>query len=246
MSVVPTQDPVESGLSVGRAIRSRNQLLAAYLGGGFFVLIGLGEIVGAHGAIPVGVVALACGLAPIYPHEGEFAWHEVSKRVNHADNDDTQLLLPITTSSARRRRRQAAEGGAAQGAAAFSRRRAGESVLISLSSPRRFVGWAKARSAVPTMFVVPKLVGTLRFAHPTCCGRASFENIQRGVLQQHDGLGVGDAAVGDHRERFVDRKLQHLDVLAFVREAAAAADPHLAARIRRRRNAASRSPGPGS
>ena len=30
------------------------------------------------------------------PHVGEFAWHEVSTRVNHADNDDAQLLLPIT------------------------------------------------------------------------------------------------------------------------------------------------------
>ena len=30
------------------------------------------------------------------PHEGEFTWHEVSMRVNHADNDDAQLLLPIT------------------------------------------------------------------------------------------------------------------------------------------------------
>jgi putative SOS response-associated peptidase YedK len=30
------------------------------------------------------------------PREGTFAWHEVSTRVNHADNDDPQLLLPIT------------------------------------------------------------------------------------------------------------------------------------------------------
>jgi putative SOS response-associated peptidase YedK len=30
------------------------------------------------------------------PLPGEFAWHEVSTRVNHADNDDAQLLLPIT------------------------------------------------------------------------------------------------------------------------------------------------------
>jgi putative SOS response-associated peptidase YedK len=33
-------------------------------------------------------------LAP--PDEGEFIWHEVSTRVNHADNDDAQLILPIT------------------------------------------------------------------------------------------------------------------------------------------------------
>jgi putative SOS response-associated peptidase YedK len=33
-------------------------------------------------------------LAP--PEEGEFTWHEVSTRVNHADNDDAQLILPIT------------------------------------------------------------------------------------------------------------------------------------------------------
>jgi putative SOS response-associated peptidase YedK len=33
-------------------------------------------------------------LAP--PEVGEFAWHEVSIRVNHADNDDPQLILPVT------------------------------------------------------------------------------------------------------------------------------------------------------
>src|ERR1700676_2996157 len=30
------------------------------------------------------------------PVEGEFAWHEVSTRVNRAANDDAQLILPIT------------------------------------------------------------------------------------------------------------------------------------------------------
>jgi putative SOS response-associated peptidase YedK len=30
------------------------------------------------------------------PAEGTFSWHEVSSRVNHADNDDAQLVLPIT------------------------------------------------------------------------------------------------------------------------------------------------------
>ena len=30
------------------------------------------------------------------PQEGEFAWHEISSRVNHVDNDDAQLILPIT------------------------------------------------------------------------------------------------------------------------------------------------------
>jgi putative SOS response-associated peptidase YedK len=30
------------------------------------------------------------------PREGEFTWHEISTRVNHADNDDAQLLLPIS------------------------------------------------------------------------------------------------------------------------------------------------------
>jgi len=30
------------------------------------------------------------------PREGTFTWHEVSRRVNHADNDDAQLILPIT------------------------------------------------------------------------------------------------------------------------------------------------------
>ena len=30
------------------------------------------------------------------PEEGEFAWHEISLRVNHVANDDAQLILPIT------------------------------------------------------------------------------------------------------------------------------------------------------
>jgi putative SOS response-associated peptidase YedK len=30
------------------------------------------------------------------PDEGEFIWHRVSTRINHAANDDAQLILPIT------------------------------------------------------------------------------------------------------------------------------------------------------
>ena len=30
------------------------------------------------------------------PADGEFAWHEISTRVNRVANDDAQLLLPIT------------------------------------------------------------------------------------------------------------------------------------------------------
>ena len=30
------------------------------------------------------------------PREGEFAWHEISTRVNRVANDDAQLLLPIS------------------------------------------------------------------------------------------------------------------------------------------------------
>lgn len=30
------------------------------------------------------------------PQEGEFVWHEISTRVNHVVNDDSQLMLPIT------------------------------------------------------------------------------------------------------------------------------------------------------
>jgi len=37
------------------------------------------------------VMALLTG-----PAEGEFAWHEVSTRVNRVANDDAQLILPIT------------------------------------------------------------------------------------------------------------------------------------------------------
>jgi putative SOS response-associated peptidase YedK len=32
----------------------------------------------------------------VAPREGEFAWHEISTRVNRVANDDAQLLLPIT------------------------------------------------------------------------------------------------------------------------------------------------------
>jgi hypothetical protein len=32
----------------------------------------------------------------IAPEEGEFAWHEISTRVNRVANDDAQLTLPIT------------------------------------------------------------------------------------------------------------------------------------------------------
>ena len=38
-----------------------------------------------------GVMALMVG-----PEEGEFAWHEISMRVNQFANDDPQLVLPIT------------------------------------------------------------------------------------------------------------------------------------------------------
>src|SRR6201987_5866515 len=38
-----------------------------------------------------GVMAMLTG-----PEEGEFAWHEISTRVNSADYDDPQLILPIT------------------------------------------------------------------------------------------------------------------------------------------------------
>ncbi|MGQ0681154.1 SOS response-associated peptidase [Bradyrhizobium sp.] len=38
-----------------------------------------------------GVMAMLTG-----PEEGEFAWHEISTRVNHVANDDAQLVLPIS------------------------------------------------------------------------------------------------------------------------------------------------------
>ena len=34
------------------------------------------------------------------PGEGEFAWHEVSTRVNRVANDDAQLILPISAEEA--------------------------------------------------------------------------------------------------------------------------------------------------
>src|SRR5258705_343543 len=65
---------------------------------------------------------------------------------------------------------------------------------------------------------VPAFAGTTIIVSP--------KNIQRRILQQHDGLGVRNAAVGDHGERLVDWQFQHLDILAFVGDATAAADPH--------------------
>jgi hypothetical protein len=81
--------------------------------------------------------------------------------------------------------------------------------------------------AVPTICVLAEMVGTRSLSSGRALARtrwlcppydvgASSKNIQRRVLQQHDGLGVRDAAVGDHRECFVDGKLEHLDVLAFM------------------------------
>ncbi len=60
-----------------------------------------------------GVMAMLHG-----PDEGEFAWHEISTRVNHVANDDAQLLLPITDKQReaeapkpKRAARKAASGG---------------------------------------------------------------------------------------------------------------------------------------
>ena len=33
------------------------------------------------------------------------------------------------------------------------------------------VGWAKEQSDVPIKFSAPNVMGTLRFAHPTGCGK---------------------------------------------------------------------------
>ena len=56
------------------------------------------------------------------PEEGEFGWHEVSTRVNSADNDDAQLVLPITDEQReaeapkpKRAARKAAAGGGDDG-----------------------------------------------------------------------------------------------------------------------------------
>jgi putative SOS response-associated peptidase YedK len=60
-----------------------------------------------------GVMALLTG-----PEEGAFAWHEISTRVNSADNDDAQLVLPISDEQReaeapkpKRTARKAASGG---------------------------------------------------------------------------------------------------------------------------------------
>ena len=56
------------------------------------------------------------------PEEGEFGWHEISTRVNSADNDDAQLVLPITDEQReaeapkpKRAARKAAAGGGDDG-----------------------------------------------------------------------------------------------------------------------------------
>lgn len=43
------------------------------------------------------------------------------------------------------------------------------------------------------------------------------------VLQQHDGLAVGDAAVGHHLQGFFQVQFQHFDVFTFLGDAAAGA-----------------------
>ena len=53
------------------------------------------------------------------PEVGEFAWHQVSARVNHAANDDAQLILPITDEE----RRSRASAQARQEGRRASRRR---------------------------------------------------------------------------------------------------------------------------
>ena len=49
------------------------------------------------------------------PAEGEFAWHEISTRVNRVANDDAQLLLPITDEERGGGGAEAEESRAAQG-----------------------------------------------------------------------------------------------------------------------------------
>jgi len=56
------------------------------------------------------------------PEAGEFVWHEISTRVNHADNDDAQLILPITAGADGGGATEAGEKGrAAQGGAGSAR-----------------------------------------------------------------------------------------------------------------------------
>ena len=59
------------------------------------------------------------------PEEGEFAWHEVSTRVNRVANDDAQLVLPIT---AEQREAEAPAKKAAPRKPAAARRMTGRDV----------------------------------------------------------------------------------------------------------------------
>ena len=79
------------------------------------------------------------------PAEGEFAWHEISTRVNRVVNDDAQLLLPITDEE-----RAAEEPKPAKKAAPRKAHR----------RRRRMTGRARCFEARFTLVVVPANAGT--------------------------------------------------------------------------------------
>src|SRR2546430_422140 len=63
------------------------------------------------------------------PREGEFAWHEISTRVNRVANDDAQLLLPI--SDEERAAEEPKPKQAARKAASAARRTRGRGVCFN-------------------------------------------------------------------------------------------------------------------
>ena len=68
----------------------------------------------------------------IAPGEGEFAWHEVSTRVNRVANDDAQLILPITDGAARGGGAEAAKKASPRKPEAAALRMTGRGVCFDL------------------------------------------------------------------------------------------------------------------
>ena len=77
------------------------------------------------------------------PEEGEFAWHEVSTRVNRVANDDAQLILPITAEQ--REAEAAGEEGAPRKPVAPSKDDGQGSLVLT-------VAWLRALEAPSNCF----------------------------------------------------------------------------------------------
>src|SRR5271166_1428764 len=77
-------------------------------------------------------------------------------------------------------------------------------------APLRPIAWGLA-----SLIVSPRSGAAVFVAHEAC---------KLGVLQQQNRLRVDDFAARDHRQSLVERRLQNLDILAFMLDAAAVPD----------------------